>query len=301
MTPTHMADLGTKLRVAVIIPTKGRVEVVRLLLARLREQTSQPDAIIIAACDPRDAADLADPSLQVVLGAPGIPHQRNAGLAALPASIDIVVFFDDDFIPSRYWIERTRQIFAEHLDVAAITGKVLADGIKTAGLSWDEGIRIVQRADQSISPDSFSILENFSPYGCNMAFRRKTMGDMKFDERLVLYAWQEDRDFGARVGKNGRMIRADALWGVHLGIKRGRVSGTKLGYSQIVNPRYLVAKGTMSMKSALRLAARNLAANAVLSLRPEPYIDRAGRLRGNLLGLWDLVTGKWYPERAADL
>jgi len=290
----------TKLRVAVIVPTKGRVEIVRLLLARLREQTSQPDAVIIAACDPRDAAALADPRLQVVLGAPGISSQRNAALAALPAPIDIVVFFDDDFIPSRYWIERTRKIFAEHADVAVVTGEVLADGIKTAGLSWDEGVRIVEHADQSIA-SSFSVLENFSPYGCNMAFRGKSMGDMKFDERLVLYAWQEDRDFGARVGKNGRMICTGALWGVHLGIKRGRVPGKKLGYSQIVNPRYLVAKGTMSAKSAVRLAARNLAANAMLSLRPEPYIDRAGRLRGNLLGLWDLVTGRWYPERAAEL
>ena len=108
-------------------------------------------------------------------------------------------------------------------------------------------------------------------------------------------------DFAARVAARGRMVWSDRLWGVHLGIKRGRSPGRQFGYSQIVNPRYLVAKGTMRGKSALRLAGRNLLTNMAYALFPEPYIDRAGRLRGNLLGLWDIVTGRWRPERAAEL
>ncbi len=145
------------------------------------------------------------------------------------------------------------------------------------------------------------VKDGVSPYGCNMVYRRSAIDDLRFDERLVLYAWQEDTDFGARVAARGRMVWSDRLWGVHLGIKRGRSPGRQLGYSQIVNPRYLVAKGTMRAESALRLAGRNLLANMAHALFPEPHIDHAGRLRGNLLGLWDIVTGRWRPERAAEL
>ena len=38
--------------------------------------------------------------------------------------------------------------------------------------------------------------------------------------------------------------RANVLRGVHLGNKRGRVSGLRFGYSQIANPIYLLQKGT---------------------------------------------------------
>lgn len=298
-----MAPPAKALRVAVIVATKGRADLVGRLVAQLRHQTAQPDILIIAACEPADVAgiDERNPDVQVVFSAPGLPRQRNAGLAALPPATDIIVFFDDDFIPSRYWIARTREIVAKHADIAALTGRVLADGIKTAGLPWSDGAQIVARADAQPAAGAPVMRANVSPYGCNMAFRAAAIAGMRFDERLVLYGWQEDTDFGARAARHGRLVWTDALCGVHLGIKRGRVPGQKLGYSQIINPRYLVAKGTMPASAAIRLAARNVLANAVLSLRPEPYIDRAGRLRGNLLGLRDLITGKWYPERAAEL
>jgi hypothetical protein len=45
--------------------------------------------------------------------------------------------------------------------------------------------------------------------------------------------------------------------------------------------------------------ACNLAANMVKTLRPEPFIDRGGRLSGNLKALGDLVTGRLRPEKAA--
>jgi hypothetical protein len=45
------------------------------------------------------------------------------------------------------------------------------------------------------------------------------------------------------------------------------------------------------------MIARNLVANAVRSLRPEPWVDRRGRLRGNVLAVADLVRGRLDPRR----
>mgnify|MGYP001171442738 CR=1 FL=1 len=41
--------------------------------------------------------------------------------------------------------------------------------------------------------------------------------------------------------------------------------------------------------------------NAVRSLAPEPHVDRFGRLRGNLLALWDLLRGRAAPARVLEL
>jgi GT2 family glycosyltransferase len=134
-----------------------------------------------------------------------------------------------------------------------------------------------------------------------MAFRGSAVADMEFDERLPLYAWLEDADFGARLRHRGRMGRVDALWGVHLGDKNGRERGRRLGYSQIANPIYLSRKGSLSWRFTLPLMARNLLANVARAARPEPHVDRVGRLAGNLVALWETLLGIAAPERAPRL
>jgi hypothetical protein len=47
--------------------------------------------------------------------------------------------------------------------------------------------------------------------------------------------------------------------------------------------------------------ARNMAMNVARSVYPEPYVDRRGRLCGNILALRDLIAGRMIPERILDL
>ena len=61
-----------------------------------------------------------------------------------------------------------------------------------------------------------------------------------------------------RCAAAGRIVRTNLVWGVHLGTKRGKGSEVRLGYSQIVNPAYIVSKGNMSFAYAFRLAATKL-------------------------------------------
>ena len=155
--------------------------------------------------------------------------------------------------------------------------------------------------DAGGGPETPAVREGEAPYGCNMAFRADLVRGERCDERLVLYAWQEDADFGARAARRGACVWTDALWGVHLGIKAGRVPGRRLGYSQIVNPVYLTREGTLRSGYSARLTRKNLLANAARSLSPEPFIDRRGWLAGNLLAVRDILLGRLTPERAADL
>jgi hypothetical protein len=180
-----------------------------------------------------------------------------------------------------------------------LTGSVLADGTTTAGISPDDGQAIVERRDAH-SVRGETVHESFAyggNMGCNMAFRYAAIRGLAFDERLPLYAWLEDADFRGQVDRQGRVVRTDTLWGVHLGHKLGRGRGVMLGYSQIANAVYLAKKGTVPTSFLVDRAIKNFLANAVRSLRPEPFIDRRGRLRGNMIALIDILRGRIAPER----
>lgn len=285
--------------VAVVVATLGRPHIVAATVSYLLQvQTLKPAVVIVSCTRLEDAGDAASlPNVQIVVGAPGLPAQRNRGLAALPKSIDVVVFFDDDFVPEAHWIAAAAQAFRDEPTIVAFTGEVLADGIKGPGLAFQQAVRIVESADRRPAP---SRVEPFSPYGCNMAFRLSAISGITFDERLVLYGWLEDRDFGATLARRGgRLVKCGTALGVHMGVKGGRVAGDRLGYSQVVNPIYMLRKGTMTRAQVAGQIFRNVASNVARAFMPEPFIDRRGRLRGNLLGLVDVFKGRLEPERAA--
>ena len=134
-----------------------------------------------------------------------------------------------------------------------------------------------------------------------MAIRGGAATGLSFDEALPLYGWLEDIDFTYQLGRRGLLVKADRLRGVHMGVKGGRTSGVRLGYSQVANPIHLLRKATAPPKLAWAMMTRNLASNLIRSLAPEPHIDRAGRLRGNLTALWHLARGRLDPLYILDL
>lgn len=289
------------LNVAVIVATLGRPDVVSLAVRRLLQtQTYRPSRVIISCVAATDAGDLAGlEGVEVILGPKGLPAQRNTALAQLGPETGLVVFFDDDFVADPGWLAAAAATFAREPDVNGLTGHVLADGIKGPGLTFEEAVAIVERG----APDpDWTLKEPFSPYGCNMAFRYSAIGTTRFDERLVLYGWLEDRDFSAILAKHGgRFVKCAAARGVHMGTKRGRVAGEQFGYSQLVNPLYMLRKGSMTPVQVADHVLRNVLSNTVLSLKPEPFIDRRGRLKGNLIALGDVLRGRLEPERAANV
>jgi hypothetical protein len=65
----------------------------------------------------------------------------------------------------------------------------------------------------------------------------------------------------------------------------------------MANVAYLAKKGTVPSPFLVKVASKNLLMNLIRSVRPEPYVDRRGRLRGNLIGIGDLIRGRIAPER----
>ena len=290
----------------VIIATKGRPQLVSNLLDVLAMQTALPDRIIISATDGSDILDcnVERGRVEVLFGAPGLVAQRNRALSSVRGKCDIIIFFDDDFVPSRFWIERVQKLLTTQRDIVCVTGEVLRDGVTSGGLEWSVGKSVVDKADlskKSLAMNDYKIKEDVLPYGCNMAYRANVIEQLRFDERLIIYGWLEDRDFAFRIGTWGRIIWTNAIWGVHLGSTRERTDGVRFGYSQVVNPWYLLLKGSVKPGHACRNILRALFANAVGHCLLEGRVDRLGRLRGNLIGVRDIVTNRWAPEKIAEL
>jgi glycosyltransferase involved in cell wall biosynthesis len=256
--------------------------------------------VILSCVKHEDAGPIANATGVTLLTCrAGLPIQRNAGLDALPSDTDIVAFFDDDFVADPNWLAAAAAVFANEPEVVGFTGHVLADDVKGPGLSFADAVHIVET---DATPPDWSRIEPYSPYGCNMAFRVSAIRGLRFDERLVLYGWLEDRDFGAALAKRGgRLVKDASARGVHMGVKGGRVSGVRLGYSQVVNPLYMMRKGTMTGGQVADHMLRNILSNLAKSPSPEPHIDRRGRLKGNLRGLADVLRGRLEPERALQM
>ncbi|GBR09314.1 hypothetical protein AA21952_2824 [Acetobacter oeni LMG 21952] len=286
--------------VIVGIATSGRAAILKALLSDIGSQTVRPAAVVVCYRNPADIDGISPdllPGIRLVLlqGSRGLPAQRNVILDHSDNG-DIVLFFDDDFFPQADYIEAIIRTFRQDSHILGMTGNVLADGAQGPGYSVEYAR---DRLEQVLPDPAAGITDAFNTYGCNMAFRLDAIRrlDLRFDEKLPLYAWYEDIDFSRRLLPHGRIVRADAAAGVHLGSKSGKTSGVRLGYSQIANPVYMARKGTYPWERALRSAGRHTLINLVRSFHPESWIDRRGRRNGNWRAWRDLVLGRLDPER----
>jgi glycosyltransferase involved in cell wall biosynthesis len=294
------------LNLVVAIATAGRRDTLKQTLNVLAQSTRLPDEVVVAPahaddCDTSQFATLPF-RCRIVMGERGLTQQRNSILEATHGA-DVVAFLDDDFYVHPTYLERAEKLLLARPEVVGLTGNVLADGRLNAGIEHAHALEQLSHVNASTFDEAAaSPIESL--YGCNMIVRTKPIRDnaLRFDINLPLYGWLEDLDFTRRLGRHGVQLRAPHLFGVHLATKRGRVSGLRVGYSQVANPFYLMRKGIMPPSGALIQAARNVARNLQRTLiAPEPWVDRRGRLRGNLLAFSHLITGRLRPENVTSL
>lgn len=288
------------LSIAIGIASAGRAAILRQTIDYLARLEPIASRIIICVPDREDAAELEEKNgLEIITSPRGLTTQRNRLLQAAMPDCDVLVFLDDDFVPAPDFLSKLKCAFEASPDVVVATGHVIADGITTGGLSMSYALNAI--ATDATHDDG--ITEIYNAYGCNMAVRLAPIiqHGLTFDEKLPLYGWLEDIDFSRAIAPYGRSVMVLGARGVHLGVRTGRQSGLKLGYSQIANPIYLVRKRTMAASRAIALVGRNLLANLWGALMGDGTVDRRGRLLGNLRAAHDLITGRLSPLRILEL
>lgn len=294
----------------VIVPTRGRREGVTRLVDALRQQRCLPTMVLIVGASADDVPVAFDPEIAgmdvryIVSDQPSAARQRNLALEVLdrdgllgnPAAL--VAFFDDDFRPDTFWLANAGVPFAD-AGVVAITGALLADGAVSGEVSETKATQMLMaRYDDDLA--AHTITYDVDLYGCNMVVRGTALKVSRFDEALPLYSWLEDLDLQGQVSRHGRTAHVPACRGVHLGMRGGRTSGVRFGYSQIANPVYLASKGSISRKKMLRFVIRAFLSNILRSMQPGTSIDYFGRLRGGSKAFGDAIRGCLHPSRILD-
>lgn len=149
---------------------------------------------------------------------------------------------------------------------------------------------------------------HFILYGCNMVIRRAALELEKFDENLPLYAYGEDYEMTMRLLRYGRIGRLHGCIGVHLLTPGGRVREVQRAYSQVANNWYFLRRGTVHLPepwATIRFwsicVGRATLVSAWQAARGDRSADWPGRLRGNLLAVRDILTGRSHPRRILEL
>lgn len=292
------------MKIAILIASAGRPENLGRWKDYAAHQTLAPAQMVWSVGSKADLPGGMDGThagsrIEILIGSRGLPHQRNSALSAVRDDIDLVAFFDDDYVPALTCLEGIARAFAALPDVIGLSGHLLADGARGAGVTFTEAQRLIAADNDRLdAPVTFE--PGASCYGCNMVWRASAIAGLLFDENLPLYAWLEDADFSARAAKAGLIGYTKAFSGAHMAVKNGRPNGLRLGYSQVANTNYLARKGVLSRQSAMRQTLQHLASNHLKSLSPEPWVDRHGRARGNRRAVWDLLRGKLDPNAILD-
>ena len=293
------------LKIAIGIATVGRPQILKVTLELLARQSRPPDRILVCPVSPADIEGInpVDFGAMITCSSQGLTVQRNTILSQL-RDFDVVVFFDDDFLPDESYLREVERVFETTTNLVIATGVLLADGARSAGLSVAEGLAVLNSARMTPRAATEPSVR-MAAYGCNMAIRLAPVyeHDLRFDPNLPLYSWLEDWDFSGQIVKvtGGVIVRYSGMRGVHLGSKNGKQSGVRLGYSQVANPVYIARKGNLPKRRLYGLLHRNVLANLARCVMPEPHIDRLGRLRGNALAFLDLMRRQCHPREVEKL
>ncbi|CAH0342906.1 glycosyltransferase family 1 protein [Rhizobium sp. CECT 9324] len=283
--------------VEAVFVTHGRPDVVSTTVRHfVATQTLRPSSVIISCVVPEDAGDLvALDGVRVVLGPIGSSAQRNTALTSLKDGTEIVAFFDDDFFADGEWISNAAQIFRDECNVASLTGDVVDYRFDGVGVGFQNALKDLK----SIGARE-RWTEPCSPHRSSMAFRVGAIGDLCFDERLVLQSWLEAYDFGEQLALRGhRLVKSSGSAGLHLGIKTDWTNGECLGYSQIANPIHLFKKGTMTRRQVAICVLRNVISNLRRELTPAHNGREKGKMKGNIRALIDAARGELAPDNIA--
>jgi GT2 family glycosyltransferase len=287
--------------VAVIIASYRRPQVLAETLESLSRQSLAGFQLILSltsADDCFDSAPLRGVAL-VCVGSPGLPAQRNRGIAMLDPAVRYVAFIDDDVEIAPDYLDVMKRTFEQNEKLLAFSGHVVE------ARAEDRAAARTALAEPVVAPGDvppIHITPHGGLYGCSMSVRREILEREKFDERLRRYGWLEDADFGVRVRAHGQVGSSRACRLYHLRAPQGRISGKAFGYAQIMNPFYLAKKGTLPWRQAwISHAAKVAASNLLGTILGSENIDHRGRLAGNFLALRKLAAGRYVPEEIDNL
>jgi glycosyltransferase involved in cell wall biosynthesis len=295
------------MNISVIICTLNRPAILHQTIMSVKKQAVAPRQIIVASpsLDHVLPETLALTGVEYVQTPIGLCKQRNKALEAVARDTELVAFLDDDIELARSYLAEMSRLFRDNSGIIIASGRMLHDGGRGSVISREEAVALCEGYDKVHNGDALLSFKTVSSgYGCNMIARYASIGSCRFDERLPLYAWLEDRDFSHRctAGRCAPVECKNAV-AVHLGWRSGRVSGVRLGFSTVVNPVYLRRKAKVFSFPFIFVNywLRCMVGNILGVITRDAEYDRIGLIKGSMIGFWHLLSGRCDPEYVLNL
>ena len=288
------------MRISVVLCSYGRPDILDDTVQSVLRQTVVPEDILIVcpSADHVHARTLERKNVRLLLSPRGLTLQRTTALDNI-GDCDLVAFFDDDMELCPSYLANMVHLFSGDPEIVVASGQMLADGGRGEQVLREHAKTLCDNAELRINElGTISTRPLDYGYGCNLIVRASAAQQNRFDERLSLYAWLEDSDYSHRCtrGQKRPVINLSAQC-VHLGWRGGRISGRKMGYSQIVNPIYLWRKARVFSLRHLFIQywMRCFVANCFGLIWGKPEEDRLERLKGNIIAFRHLLVGRCDP------
>jgi GT2 family glycosyltransferase len=167
--------------ISVVVPTRGRPELLRQCVAALEAQTAAVEIVVVEDVEGRGPA-----------------WARNEGVRRTRG--EVVCFTDDDCAPSPGWAEALAEPILSGAG-RVTTGPVsMGQGATAADRAWEAIVAYLQQ--QATAPGTASA--GFA-VTANVAARRELLEQLPFDESFPAAAG-EDRDWGERAARAGAPV-----------------------------------------------------------------------------------------------
>lgn len=210
-----MEDVGEPLlSISVLVPTWRRPEDLRRCLEALARQIRPADEVLVIVRDVDvetrglldDLRSGPDGIRIVDASGPGVVSALNHGLGM--ASGDIVAFLDDDAAPRQDWLQRIAAHYQSDSTLGGVGGRdVLHAGDEPENRSATV-VGKIQWFGRMIGNHHLGVgaarkVDHLK--GVNMSFRRKAIGEIRFDSRLKGSGAQVGNEtaFGLAIGRAG--------------------------------------------------------------------------------------------------
>lgn len=214
------------LKTSVIICTMDRPEDLARALHSLESQTLPPDEVVIVDASREEGLGVTLlqtfpflPIRYIHTRPPGLTRQRNIGIRE--SSGEILVFFDDDVLLERQYLECVVRVFLNDpaSRIGAVQGRITnfinsrtSPPLRLKDLTLSILLRVFLLPRVGSGAFQLSGFQTL-PYdcetprfieclqGCAMSFRRALFDTIAFDEKLIGYTEMEDADIARQVGR----------------------------------------------------------------------------------------------------
>lgn len=169
-------------RASVVVPTRGRPELLRECVAALEAQTLAVEVVVVEDEEGRGPA-----------------WARNEGVRR--ARGEVICFTDDDCRPSAGWAEALTAPLSNDVGWVATGPVLMGQGATAADRAWEAIVGYLQQR----APTPGTTSPGFA-ITANLAARRELLEELPFDESFPVAAG-EDRDWGERAARAGAAVQ----------------------------------------------------------------------------------------------